>query len=289
MAKPSEEEISTESFKLKEMEIKKERIVKLTQIITTGVVVTALPAIINYQIQNQELEIKRLGGEISYLEKFSPQAVLQDDLLKRRIYVEYLATIAHSEGSRDRWNAYLKIIDDILNEKEDAELKLEALVESDKSVVATDGQVDEKIASVVNERAKIIKRSQLDEPDVSTEDKITSLVFQMNSDVKAERISAVATLIQQYRTYSFAISSALDQLTGEKLNRLSASGRINVLVFLRNSSAEAWDRQLVEKANEALKSIRNRATENGMGIGPQTDDALKKLEAFIKKINITMP
>jgi len=281
-----EEDHSPESFKLKEMEIKKDRLIKITQIITTGVVVTALPAIINYQIQNQELEIERLEGEISYLDKFSPKAVLQDDLLKRRIYVEYLATIAHSEGSRDRWNAYLGIIDDILIKKADADKRLESLFDNEKSVVATDGQINKQIASVVNERLQIIKRSQLDHKTVSTKDKIHDLVNQMNSDIKAERISAVATLIHQYGAYRLTIDTALDQLSGDKLNALSASGKINVLVFLRNTSTEAWDRVLVDKANAALKSIREMADNNGISIGPQTNDALQKLDEFIRKLII---
>lgn len=98
-------------------ELKQNRFLSTLKIITTGVVITLIPTIINHQIQNQEIEIKRLEGEMGYLDKFSGNVVEEDDLVKRRNFVEYLSIIAHSEDSRSRWKTYLSKVDGLANEQ----------------------------------------------------------------------------------------------------------------------------------------------------------------------------
>jgi hypothetical protein len=121
----SDNQIKLKEIQLKELELKSNRLIAIVKTITTGVVVTLVPAIINYQIQQQEVEIKRLEGEIVYLDKFSDNVVEQEDLAKRKNFVEYLATIAHSKESRQRWNSYLAIVEKLANKQ--AELEKEIL------------------------------------------------------------------------------------------------------------------------------------------------------------------
>ena len=106
----SDNQIKLKEIQLKELELKSNRLIAIVKTITTGVVVTLVPAIINYQIQQQEVEIKRLEGEIVYLDKFSDNVVEQEDLAKRKNFVQYLATITHSDESRKRWENYVKTL-----------------------------------------------------------------------------------------------------------------------------------------------------------------------------------
>lgn len=151
----NEEEILA-SLKIKELEIKKDRTIKITKIITTAAVVTGLPALINMQIQDQTLEIKRLEGEVSYLQKFAPEVVQENDLLKRRFYVEYLSTVAHSKGSRQRWGAYLKLVDTQIARKNEADKILEKKFGNVESIVDKNGLVNEKFTIAATERSDII-------------------------------------------------------------------------------------------------------------------------------------
>ena len=98
-------------LEIKRKELENHRFIETLKIIVTGFVVTLIPTIINNKIQDQKVEIQRLKEEISYLDKFSDEVAKENDLVKRRNYVEYLSEIAHSDKSRDRWKQYLKIIE----------------------------------------------------------------------------------------------------------------------------------------------------------------------------------
>jgi len=177
----TDNQIKLRELELKELEVKSNRLISIVKIITTGVVVTLIPAIINGQIQRQEIEIKRLEGEVVYLEKFSDNVVEQDDLTKRKNFVEYLATIAHSEGSRERWNTYLKIVEGLAKEQEkidqaisiavqkaeSSQRELEviekkynlAIRENDKSVEELKEKLKETQLQVQNAKVELIKKS----------------------------------------------------------------------------------------------------------------------------------
>lgn len=111
---------------------------------------------------------------------------------------------------------------------------------------------------------------------------ISNLVLQMNDATKDNRVGAVEVLIKNYRGNSAAVEQAVSLLEPPKLDGLSASGRINVLVFLNNTEAMAWTPQSITRAEKAIDQIRLRAT-NGVKIGTQTDAALKQLS---KHLNI---
>lgn len=115
------------------------------------------------------------------------------------------------------------------------------------------------------------------------EAEIQNLVWQMNSDVKATRLAAVEQLINNYRNSKSAISASIDLVTMPQIESLSASGRINILVFLRNTDPSGWDDKLKSKAEFAIDEIRERAESGKAFIGPQTDEAINR---FVKHIEL---
>ncbi len=110
---------------------------------------------------------------------------------------------------------------------------------------------------------------------------IQNLVWQMNSELKATRLAAVKELIEVYKSNDIAISSAIELITMPQLDSLSSSGRINVLVFLRNTEPSSWNKDLKLRAESALDEIRERAEKGRAYIGPQTEEAITKLDAFL--------
>ena len=60
---------------------------------------------------------------------------------------------------------------------------------------------------------------------------ITNLVMQLDAAARESRVGAVGALIKTYRSDSRAVEQALSLIESPKLEKLSASGRINVLVF----------------------------------------------------------
>ena len=109
------------------------------------------------------------------------------------------------------------------------------------------------------------------------------LILQMNDAVKESRIGAVDQLIRNYKTNSAAVDQAIKLIEQPQLASLSASGRINVLFFLRSTDPSTWSQDSISRAEKAISEIRNRS-KSGIEIGAQTDDALSKLSAFLKSI-----
>lgn len=112
---------------------------------------------------------------------------------------------------------------------------------------------------------------------------VASQVLQMNDAVKVNRTGALQTLINKHRGNSAAVEQALLLIESPKLNELSASGRINVLMFLLSTDKIAWTQQSISKAERAIAQIRSRA-KDGFVIGVKTDDALKQLSAHIGRL-----
>lgn len=98
---------------LREKQFSQEFRLKIFQTIVTAVVATLVPTIVSWQIQKQTVEIERLKNEQVYLNDFADQA-LQDDIAKRFNFANYLATVAHSAESRERWNRFSKQIQEVL-------------------------------------------------------------------------------------------------------------------------------------------------------------------------------
>jgi hypothetical protein len=113
---------------------------------------------------------------------------------------------------------------------------------------------------------------------------LTSLIIQMNDAVKDNRIGAVEKLITNYRANSSAVDQATSMLEVPKLETLSASGLINVLVFLRNTDPSAWTPSTLSRAQTGIALIRQRAAAGATTIGEETRGALSKLEEHLNRI-----
>jgi len=312
-------EIRMRELDIREKEISNDRYLGLTKIITTGVVVTLIPAILTYMIQKQEVEIQTLKGEIEYLKQFSEKVVERDDLTKRKNFVQYLATVAHSKDSRDRWNDYLLIVNEAAEQQEALEEELSktaknadreerrvtALAETVESIKVKDPKnpeldklkeqlrlaketlqdLDEKILEKTAEKDALIKKSRLSVDHEPSVNQVPVLVTNMNSKERPVRLRAVKELIDKHRSDPLAITLAIDNLKPPLLDALSASGRINVLVFLRNTDKSSWTDNFISRGRIGVALIRKRDAENVAPLGPQTKEALIKFEEFLNAID----
>lgn len=301
---------------IREKELKNERLLGIIKIITTGVVVTLIPAILTHLIQKQELELQTLKGEIEYLKQFSDKVVERDDLTKRRNFVQYLATVAHSEESRSRWDKYFAIVDKAAKEQEAIERELSeksAAAEAEeqrvselqnKLMAAIENKsndldkieaqlqmakdklrsIDSAILAKSAEREALIQSAKLSNEPSTRRNEISELVTDMNSPERSERLLAVNKLIEKYRSNPLAVDLSLNSLSPPLLDDLSPSGRINVMVFLRNTSKAAWTNDDIERGNEIIALMRQRHEQGIAYIGPQTLEVIASFEEFIASI-----
>lgn len=112
---------------------------------------------------------------------------------------------------------------------------------------------------------------------------ITNLVMQIDAATKESRIGAVDALIKNYRADSRAVEQAVGMLEQPRIDRLSASGRINVLVFLRNTDRAAWSPELLSRADRAIGGIQARHESKISEVGAQTLDALSQLSSHLER------
>lgn len=107
---------------------------------------------------------------------------------------------------------------------------------------------------------------------------IAFLVAQMNAEKAETRKSAVARLIQEYKSSAPAISLTLRMYDAGKLNTLSPSAIINGIVFLKATDASVWNSKQLITAKETVTKIRRNNP------GPQTNSVLTEFENFITTI-----
>ncbi|TXI26227.1 MAG: hypothetical protein E6Q61_00515 [Nitrosomonas sp.] len=108
---------------------------------------------------------------------------------------------------------------------------------------------------------------------------LNRLVLQMNALAADERKEAVARLEKNYSTSPLAISLTLERYQLDRIRSLSPSGVINGIYFLASTDSQAWTPQYKKSAEQLI--YRLRAT----GTGPQTGEALNKLEKLVNSLN----
>jgi len=113
---------------------------------------------------------------------------------------------------------------------------------------------------------------------------IQKLVTGMNDSIKNNRLASVQTLISEYKNSTAAINEAIKMIEPKKTNALSASGRINVLVFLQNTNSEGWNENLVRRAREVTINMQERHKKGIARVGPQTEEALIILRTHLVNI-----
>ena len=90
----------------KEFEIEKKRLQHSREKFWVGsVALVLLASIINYQIQQRELDLKQLEEENRHLSQFINQIVSEDPQV-RVIVAEYFETVSLSKDARNRWSDY---------------------------------------------------------------------------------------------------------------------------------------------------------------------------------------
>lgn len=298
---------------IREKELKNERVLGIVKVLTTGVVVTLIPAILTSLIQQQELELQTLKGEIDYLNQFSSKVVERDDLTKRRNFVQYLATVAHSKESRGRWEKYFTIVDEAAKQQEkldqdlsrknaaarEEEQKVAALQEQLKLAIESKSEdleniknqlstarenlqsLDQAILEKSAERDALIESAKLSTDTPNRSNEVAELVSGMNSEQRSVRLLSVNKLIEKHRANAVAVNLSLNSLTPPLLDDLSPSGRINVMVFLRNTASTAWTLEDVHRGRESVQLMRERHDQGIGEIGPQTEDIIQSFTAFL--------
>jgi hypothetical protein len=218
----NDNQVKMREIEFKELELKSNRLVAIVKTITTGIVVTLVPAIINYQIQQQEVEIKRLEGEIVYLDKFSDNVVEQEDLAKRKNFVEYLATIAHSKESRQRWNSYLEIVEKLAEKQAELEQEIiEAEQKALESQQALESLTQDLIAQKdLNESERMDRQEQI--KVVKNQVKKAEAAVIRNSDQREQLIksSSLTSDMDNNRTYIVGLQTVgIDDTIRNDLNK----------------------------------------------------------------------
>ena len=110
-------------------------------------------------------------------------------------------------------------------------------------------------------------------------DQVTELankINQINADNADVRKRTVASLLREYKSSSQAITLVLKLYDEKKIDKLSASGIINGIVFLNGTEASAWNQQQVEMAENVIGRIKTRNP------GPQTQAFLREFESCLE-------
>ena len=258
---------------------------------------------INGQIQEREVQIKERAQSQENLSRYIELAI-DKDLNKRRDLAKYFKHLSRTEDERERWGEYLSVVnEDIDKNKEQqekkkaeaVELKLQAeklteqLLRVDESedrekVTAELIYTQEQLSQAKSDIAQL--RQELKAEPVALEGKkeLLSLVRDMDSPIKQERLNATGGLIAEHNQSPQAVSLALDMLTEPYLNELSMNGRVNVIVFLSATKPSAWTPALLNRLSEILAHFESRHRKGIAQIGPTTRDRIDKLKAHISKI-----
>jgi len=218
------------------------------------IALTVLNGFVSAKVSETETEIKKDAAEI---EKRRLQLDTEKERIARYTFVQTLlnGVLAQDEAQK---NLTINLITLALDEDEAKQL-FSGLQASNNDATQLFGLLGSEVLA------------------------ISSLVLQMNDDNKASRLDAVDKLIKNHRGDSDMVSQALSLFEPPRLNALTASGRINVLVFLSNTEDNAWTPQSILRAEKAVDQIRLRAN-GGIAIGPQTDKELKRFSNHLNNL-----
>ena len=100
----------------------------------------------------------------------------------------------------------------------------------------------------------------------------------INSPDRDTRLRAMSQLTRENAGDPTALSLVLDLFEEDRLDRLSASGRINALYFLNATTAEAWTPELRQRGSAAVSRLEERNQSGLANIGPETRTELDKLK-----------
>jgi hypothetical protein len=113
---------------------------------------------------------------------------------------------------------------------------------------------------------------------------VAGLVQAINAPTAAVRRANMQRLYDDASDSPYAVELVLDLLTGDGVQELSASGRINALYFLNRAQAEAWTTPLIRRAEDAIRLLRRRDAEGVTAMGEQTAGQVDALEARLQEL-----
>jgi len=114
-------------------------------------------------------------------------------------------------------------------------------------------------------------------PDVGD---LGRLVQNLNSDVREERLAAGQALQSKHSASPAAIAETLALFSPERINGLSAEGRINALYFLSRTAPGVWTPELERRGRELVARVEERE-KSGVRLGEQTRAELKRFVAVL--------
>lgn len=116
------------------------------------------------------------------------------------------------------------------------------------------------------------------------EAEVGRLLQQINAATPEERKAAGQQLQERHTASPLAITETLALFRPERIDALSASGRINALYFLTRTAPLAWDPELLAAGREVVERIRSRAN-----AGNQTSAELERLTRLLDAVKAGEP
>lgn len=113
---------------------------------------------------------------------------------------------------------------------------------------------------------------------------IDRLLQQINAATPEERKAAGQQLQERYTASPLAIAETLALFRPERIDALSAAGRINALYFLTRTAPLAWDPAMEVSGREVVGRIRSRAN-----VGDQTTAELDRLVRLLDAVRAGEP
>jgi hypothetical protein len=107
------------------------------------------------------------------------------------------------------------------------------------------------------------------------------LISQLTGPDADSRKAAYERLRSEYTGNTPAITYALDTLEPSRLARLSADGRVNILLFLSQTQPQAWSADQARRAEAVLDSVQ--ASVSG-GNGSLTTQRVRDVRTLLQKV-----
>lgn len=111
-----------------------------------------------------------------------------------------------------------------------------------------------------------------------------SLVQRMVGPDRDTRVAAYDTLTQRYTSSQAAVRQVLSLLEPPQIDALTPDGRINALVFLGGTHAEAWGPVEFARGQAALKTLQHMSAANAPGIGAKTREMIASFDRHLQSV-----
>ncbi len=115
-------------------------------------------------------------------------------------------------------------------------------------------------------------------------EELVALIDRLNASSKPARLAALSILKKEYISDSKAVDIAIDMYDEERIDSLSAQGRINGIKYLNSTKREAWNIKTLAEARDSVQRIEARHTEGAALVGDETRRELERLKIFLDSV-----